>query len=142
MVGMFSERGGNTEGKVKLLVTSNFSFSHSVFKRFVLQKRKKKGFFGKGLKGRYNLTLQQTKKMGQSELKAFADDNRNIAQITISVLDVERKHCCNRRKCLLRSKKGKCLLPTFPPFPEPYALAHQKFYYIPICKVLRKRHQY
>ena len=62
MGGMFSERGENTEGKVKLLVTSNFSFSHSVFKRFVLQKRKKKGFFGKGLKGRYKLTLQQTKK--------------------------------------------------------------------------------
>ena len=34
----------------KLLVTSNFSFSHSVFKRPVLQTRKIKVLFGKGLK--------------------------------------------------------------------------------------------
>ena len=33
----------------KLLVTSNFSFSHSVFKRLVLQTRKNQGLFGKGL---------------------------------------------------------------------------------------------
>ena len=35
--------------KEKLLVTSSFSFSHSVFKRLVLQTRKSKGLFGKGL---------------------------------------------------------------------------------------------
>ena len=34
---------------MKLLVTSNFSFSHSVFKRIVLQTRKNQGLFGKGL---------------------------------------------------------------------------------------------
>ena len=33
-----------------LLVTSNYSFSHSVFKRLVLQKRKNQGLFGNGLK--------------------------------------------------------------------------------------------
>ena len=33
----------------KLLVTSNFSFSRSVFKRLVLQTRKNQGLFGKGL---------------------------------------------------------------------------------------------
>ena len=33
----------------KLLVTSNFSFSHSVFKRLVLQTRKIQGLFGKVL---------------------------------------------------------------------------------------------
>ena len=33
----------------KLLVTSNFSFSHSVFKRLVLQTHKNQGWFGKGL---------------------------------------------------------------------------------------------
>ena len=32
-----------------LLVTSNFSFSHSVFKRLLLGTRKNKGLFGKGL---------------------------------------------------------------------------------------------
>ena len=36
--------------KEKLLITSNFSFSHSVFKRLVLQTRKNQGLFGKGLK--------------------------------------------------------------------------------------------
>ena len=36
--------------KEKLLVTSNFFFSHSVFKKPVLQTRKNQGLFGKGLK--------------------------------------------------------------------------------------------
>ena len=35
--------------KEKLLVTSNFSLSCSVFKRLVLQTRKNQGLFGKGL---------------------------------------------------------------------------------------------
>ena len=35
--------------KEKLLVTSNFSFSHSVFKRFRLQTCKNQGLWGKGL---------------------------------------------------------------------------------------------
>ena len=35
--------------KEKLLVTSNFSFFHSVFKRLVLQTGKNQGLFGKGL---------------------------------------------------------------------------------------------
>ena len=35
--------------KEKLLVTSNFSFSHSVFKRLVLQTRRNQGLFGNGL---------------------------------------------------------------------------------------------
>ena len=41
---------------------SNFSFSHSVFKRLVLQIRKNQGLFGKGL-------------------KAFTGDNFNYAQM-------------------------------------------------------------
>ena len=36
--------------KEKLLVASDFSFSHSVFKRFVLQTHKNQGLYGKGLK--------------------------------------------------------------------------------------------
>ena len=36
--------------KEKLLVTSNFSFSHSVFKRLALEIRKNQGLFRKGLK--------------------------------------------------------------------------------------------
>ena len=40
----------NTVGKGEIARTSNFSFSHSVFKRPVLQTRKNQGLFGKGLK--------------------------------------------------------------------------------------------
>ena len=46
----FPIRVENTVGKKeKLLVTSNFSFSHSVFKGLVQHTRKNKGLFGKGL---------------------------------------------------------------------------------------------
>ena len=34
----------------KLLITSNFSFSHSVFESLLLQTRKNQGLFGKGLR--------------------------------------------------------------------------------------------
>ena len=34
--------------KEKLLVASNFSFTHSVFRRLVLHTRKNQGLFGKG----------------------------------------------------------------------------------------------
>ena len=37
--------------KEKLLVTSNFSFSHSVFKRLAVQTSKNQGVFGKELNG-------------------------------------------------------------------------------------------
>ena len=36
--------------KDKLLVTSNLSFSHSVFKKFVLKTCKNQGLFGKELR--------------------------------------------------------------------------------------------
>ena len=39
----------NTVKEEKLLVTSNFSFSHSVFKRLILQTCKNQGLFGKVL---------------------------------------------------------------------------------------------
>ena len=39
--------------KEKLLITSNFSFSHNVFKRLVLQTLKNQGMFGKLLKEHY-----------------------------------------------------------------------------------------
>ena len=54
----FSKRVENAMGKGKLLVTSNSSFSHSVFKRLVLQTSKNQGLFGKGL------TLAQMIKFG------------------------------------------------------------------------------
>ena len=52
----FDENGRNLAQEVrehwekeKLLITSNFSFSHNVFKCLGLQTRNKQGLFGKGL---------------------------------------------------------------------------------------------
>ena len=49
--------------KEKLLVTSNFSFSYSVFKRLVLQTHKNQGLFGKGL------TISKTQRNTKGERK-------------------------------------------------------------------------
>ena len=53
----------------KLRVTSNFSFSHSDFKRCVLQTHKNQGLFGKGL------TLSQWQILDSSKMKELADNN-------------------------------------------------------------------
>ena len=54
--------------KEKLLITSNFSFTHSVFKRLVLQTLKNQDLFGKGIKGFplkvIHLFTKQTKQEG------------------------------------------------------------------------------
>ena len=57
----FLKRVENTVEKEKLLVTSNFSFSHSIFRRFVLQTRKSQGIFWKGLN---NLSQYETANSG------------------------------------------------------------------------------
>ena len=49
----------------KLLVTSNFSFPYSVFKRLVPKTRKNQGLFWKGL------TLSQTTNLESSKMKEF-----------------------------------------------------------------------
>ena len=46
----FSKRAEKLWDKEKLLIQSNFSFSHGVFKRLVPQLSKNNGLFGKGLK--------------------------------------------------------------------------------------------
>ena len=50
MAGSFPNRWKTLWEKEKLLVTGNFSFSCSVFKRLVQQTRKNQGLFGKGLR--------------------------------------------------------------------------------------------
>ena len=45
----FSKGWKTMKEKKKLLVTSHFSFSRSVFRRLVLQTRENQGLFGKGL---------------------------------------------------------------------------------------------
>ena len=72
--------------KDKLLVTSNFSFSHIFFKRHVLQTRKNQGLFGKGLS--FEVISQQSvpgfhnalpnNKILDWNLKAFAHNTINM----------------------------------------------------------------
>ena len=45
--------------KEKLLISSNLSFSYSVFKRLVLQTHENQGLFGKGLTMNWVLFLHQ-----------------------------------------------------------------------------------
>ena len=71
--------------KKKLLVTSNFIFSHSVFKRLVLQTRKNQGLFGKGI------ALYQTTKFWSPLNSAYADSKPNIPNMIISVFDKGEK---------------------------------------------------
>ena len=49
MTGTSPNRQKTLWEKEKLLIMSNFSFSHSVFKGLILQTRKNQGLFGKGL---------------------------------------------------------------------------------------------
>ena len=59
-VGEFSKRVENTMGRT-MLITSNFFFSQSVFKRHVLQTCKKKGLFGRVLRLN-NICLWESRK--------------------------------------------------------------------------------
>ena len=43
--------------KEKLLITSNFPYTHNVFKRHILQTGKNKGLFGKGLNCQQQMLL-------------------------------------------------------------------------------------
>ena len=63
--------------KEKLLVTSNFSFSRSVFKRLVSQRRQKVWLCGNGLK-RFVVGSHEKKK---KHYKSSGSCNKGIAQV-------------------------------------------------------------
>ena len=64
MAESFPNRSKTLWEKDKLLATSNFSFSHSAFKRSELQTRKSLGLFGKGLSVFIFPVLQQKEIVG------------------------------------------------------------------------------
>ena len=70
--------------KEKLLVTSNFSFSHSVFKRLVLQTRKNQGLFGKGL-NRY--TFWEKEKIHFFLFPEFLNKPHDLSEFKTSAFD-------------------------------------------------------
>ena len=81
----FSRQVENTVEKEKLLDSSNFSFSHSVFKRLVLQTRKSQGLFGKGLIvnnfSKFELNIFSNKR-GITECQSFSHDVNDDARAT------------------------------------------------------------
>ena len=79
--------------KEKLLITSNFSFSHSVFKRRVLQTRKNQGLFGKGLKGFFSRVIK-TFSMRLKKNLPFFFPFHFIGDLTFSCLSRSTILCC------------------------------------------------
>ena len=82
--------------KEKLLVTSNFSFSHSVFKRPAQQTRKNLGLFGKGLSNLNNSFYQ-------SSFRFFFSDTRLNMEVNWS-FDLWQKLSTNQSR--LRRQTG------------------------------------
>ena len=62
----------------KLLVTSNFFFFHSVFKRLLLQTRKNQGLFGKGLT--QHLSSESALNLDTSDISSFGKALEEIGQ--------------------------------------------------------------
>ena len=60
---------------------SNFSFSHSVFKRLILQTRKNQGLFGKGFK----LLLDDNFKFDENGKKFFKQVENTVAKGEIAI---------------------------------------------------------
>ena len=70
--------------KEKLLTMSNFSFSHSVFKRLVLLTRKSQGLFGKGLNRiRVNMSLTGDTEQENSGLRTCAVSTLSDFLVTV-----------------------------------------------------------
>ena len=97
----FSNQVENNVVKGEIAVTSNFSFSHSVFKGLVLQTRKNQSLFGKGfntdelkfvLSGRVNANLSTV------EEKFKLDENGE------KLSKRDRKHCGKRKYCSLNEQ--------------------------------------
>ena len=83
--------------KEKLLVTSNFSFSHSVFKRPVLQTRKNQGLFGKGLNPTNNHPERIDKKLKIKENTL----NMEGIEYTVSLKNIDKFEKQNQSICII-----------------------------------------
>ena len=107
--------------KEKLLVTSNFSFSHSVFYHFIQLSTIfiksivvcKLFQFGECVWERVN-SLPNNETLDMIKLLAFADEKLNIIKVTISLCDRVENYCSKRREFWL---------PAFSPFPKLFSRA-------------------
>ena len=96
-----SKQVENTVEKEKLLVTGNFSFSNSVFKRLISQGRQKVSLCGNGL----NLYQMTNFTLVQIQSICIQQNNHHLEIETCAWKG--REHCGKRRKCCL---------PAFSPF--------------------------
>ena len=87
----------NTLGKGEI-GTTNFSFSHNVFERLVLQTNKNKGLFWK----RFN-PLPDMPILGSSSSAVNKDMMARIWMNGDTIICLSRKHCEKRRNCSLRA---------------------------------------
>ena len=106
------------EEKEKLLVTSNFSFSHNVFNSYISLVRQNVALCGFCFKSTSNLDMFQSQLFTKDnildwfKLKAFADNklhmNQTLHLILVSVENIVRK-------------RRKYWLPAFSPFPTMFS---------------------
>ena len=102
--------------KEKLLIMSNFFFSHSVFKRLVLQTRKNQGLPGRGLKTLWSNFWTIFFFPNDSVFNPFPNEKFRLFKIESvcrrqfqiwwewqKVPQMGRKHCGKRKNCLLRA---------------------------------------
>ena len=84
----FPKRVENTGGKEKLLVTSNFSFSHNVFKKVELQTCKTQGLFGKGLTTLQEKPFEKGENTGKQHFFLFPQCFPFFQKMSLIVLDL------------------------------------------------------
>ena len=96
---MFTKSVENTGEKGKLLIMSNFSFSHSVLKRPVMQTHKNHGLFRKGLKW-YLCQIKEAKNGGNGG--NFIDTIKTLREKEKLLVTSKGEIACNkqRRNCL------------------------------------------
>ena len=110
-----------------MLVTSNFSFSQSVFKRLVLQIRKNQGMFGKGLSSIFsffNNVFYPSSSNFNFQVKSILD-SANASNWT-SLNPFPNKplllSVCNRRLLKTMQEKEKFLITSY------FSFSHIVFY--------------
>ena len=120
--------------KEKLLVTSNFSFSRSVFKRPVLQTCKNQGLFGKGLtlSQMTNFRLFQTQSLQTTILNLMKIAESSLKRVENTVGKGEMAHYeqfllsrCVFKKLILQTRKNRGFfgkrLRAISPFPAVFS---------------------
>ena len=95
-----------------LLVTSNFSFSPSVFKRPVLQTRENQGLFGKGLIATFQLPSAASLNLEWSQNGVFGNGLISVSAALFSLSSFQM--CTLQYKIMSASSKSFCYYQFLP----------------------------